>query len=185
MNNPILSNLDPNSSEFKEGVASQLNRIDPTKPAGPKLCDAIMRLWPTPAFEAMLFRHPQQGASEIYLRRRALDDTAYPGQWHAPGALFRHGEKPRDVANRLKGEFGVPIEKFELVGYEITNEERGTVHSLIYLIQLVGDARIDDRHAWFSTNNLPQAMVDLHRDRIIPVAAQVYWQRFVNARRDH
>lgn len=170
--------MDPTTPEYRQVLAELLGRLDPTKPAGAVLCDAIMRLWPTPAFEAMAFRL-RQGASEIYLRRRAPDDTAYPGEWHAPGSLYRHGEQDRDVATRLEKEFGVKIEKFELVGKEITAEARGTVHSLIYLVQLGGEPRVDDRHDWFPVNELPQVTVDLHRDLIIPAAAKIYWQHYM------
>lgn len=175
--------VDPNSNEYKETLAELLNKIDPTKPAGTALCDAIMRLWPTPAFEAMLFRQRSGSPLEIYLRRRALDDTAYPGQWHAPGSLYRHGEQDRDVATRLEKEFGVPIEAFDYVGKEITSEARGTVHSLIFHVQVGGQPRIDDRHDFFPVTELPGEMVDLHRDLIIPAAARVYWQRFLQRRR--
>ena len=93
--------MDPTSKQYKEMVAEFLSRLDPTKPSGTRLCDAIMRLWPTPAFEAMAFRQ-RSGATEIYLRRRAMDDTAYPGEGHAPGLLYRDGERDRDVGKRTR-----------------------------------------------------------------------------------
>jgi ADP-ribose pyrophosphatase YjhB (NUDIX family) len=170
MNNTVVPE-DPSSDEYKVVLAQMLNRLDSTQPVGTKLCDAVMRLWPTPAFEAVVFRM-YHDTHEIYLRRRAVDDTAYPGQWHVPGKLYRHGEQDRDVANRLEEEFGSKIGSFHLIGKEVTSEVRGTVHSLIFLVQLVRDPRIDDQHRWFPTNDLPQAIVDVHRDLIIPSAVQ-------------
>jgi len=170
--------MDPTSDQYREKVAELLGRIDPTKPAGTALCDAIMRLWPTPAFEAMAFRLNTNNGIEIYLRRRAMDDTAYPGEWHAPGSLYRHGEQDRDVANRLEKEFGVPIKKsFKFVSKEITSEARGSVHSMIFLVQLDGNPRIDDRHNWFPVNSLPEVTVDIHRELLIPTALMVYRHR--------
>jgi ADP-ribose pyrophosphatase YjhB (NUDIX family) len=174
MNGTVLENLNPESPEFKRALARELGKLDPAKPVGTELCDAIMRLWPTPAFEAMAFRLGKSGQPEIYLRRRSMDETVYPGEWHAPGSLYRHGEQDCDVANRLEKEFGVKIEVLVLVDKEITSEARGTVHSYIFLVKLAGEPRLDDRHGWFPTNDLPQTMVDLHRDLIIPVALKHY-----------
>ena len=175
MNDRVIpANLDRNSKEYKDIVAELLGAIDPSRPAGTTLCDAMMRLWPTPAFEAVVFRE-SSGTAEIYLRRRAMDDTAYPGEWHAPGSLYRSGEQDRDVAARLEKEFGAGIKRFDLVDKEITNEARGTVHSMVFLVQLAGDPRIDDRHAWFPVDHLPEVTVDLHHDAIIPKAFKA-WQ---------
>ncbi|TSC85045.1 MAG: hypothetical protein G01um101413_429 [Parcubacteria group bacterium Gr01-1014_13] len=175
MNNTVVPE-DPSSDDYKRVLAQMLNRLDTTKPVGTALCDAIMRLWPTPAFEAMVFRRSDRGGNEVFLRQRAMNDTAYPGQWHAPGKLYRHGEQDRDVANRLEEEFGTRIEKFDLVDKEITSEDRGTVHSHIFIVKLAGDPRIDDRHKWFPVSDLPSNTVNIHREIIIPKAARVYWQ---------
>ena len=173
----IDQTMDPTSDQYKEMVAGFLDRLDPAQPKGTVLCDAIMRIWTTAAFEAMAFRLNTNGI-EIYLRRRAMDEIAYPGEWHAPGSLYRHGEQDRDVANRLEKEFGVPIKKsFKFVGKDITSEARGTVHSMIFLVQLDGNPRIDDRHNWFPVNSLPEVTVDIHRDLLIPTALLVYRHR--------
>ena len=172
----IPANLDPASNQFKAIVEGSLQRIEPGV-YGTKLSDASRRLWTKPAVEAMVFGK-KTGTTEIYTCRRALDDTAYPGEWHAPGKLHHPGEQDGNVANRLEDEFGVRFERFELVGKEITNEARGTVHSMIFVVQLAGDPDIDDRHDWFPVNDLPQITVDVHRNLIIPAASQVYWQRY-------
>ncbi len=171
MNDPVLSNLDPNSSEFKEGLARQLSRLDPTKPAGTQLCDAMMRLWPSVAFEAVALR-TKNGVREVYLRRRAMDDTAYPGEWHAPGSIYRNGERDRDVVNRLEKEFGVPILAFRYIDKHTTDEQRGTIHSMIFGVELRGDPRIDDRHKWFPVDDMPSNTVSFHKDLYIPLVAK-------------
>lgn len=169
-----LLTMDPASVEYRETLALLLNRLDPTKPKGTKLCDAFMRQWQTPAFEAVLFRKNKEGAVEIYLRRRALDDTAYPGEWHAPGSLYRSGERDQDVANRLRGEFGCAITFGTSVGRIITSEVRGTIQSLIFLVQAAGKVRIDERHQWFPVDQLPKVTVDLHELEVIPLAVAAY-----------
>ena len=161
--------------EKKEVIAELLDSIDPTQPKGTVLCDAIMRIWSTAAFEAVAIR---DGATvpEIYLSRRAPENTAYPNEWHVPGSLYRHGERDRDVADRLEQEFGASI-AFRYVDRFTTDEQRGTIHSLVFLVELIGEPRMDDRHGWFPVNNLPAPMVGSHRDVLIPRACHFYWHQ--------
>lgn len=60
--------------ERKEVIAELLGDIDLTKPTGAKLCDAIMRVWATVAFEA-----------RGYPRQRR-----YPRGLSAPARQLRH-----------------------------------------------------------------------------------------------
>ena len=159
----VLEGLDPTSPEFKEAVARLLGRLDPKQAAGTVLCDAIMGVWTSIAFEVMAFRVGKDGVIEIFLIQRDKKNTAYAGQWHAPGALYRHGEQDIDVARRLRGELGCDIVSFKLVDRHITNEARGTIMSLIFLVEVVGEVRIDDRHGWFPVDQFPEPMVDFHR----------------------
>lgn len=160
--------------ERKEVIAGLLGGIDPTKPKGAVLCNAIMRVWTTVAFEAVAIRGSAV-TPEVYLRERASDDTAYPGEWHVPGSLYRHGERDRDVADRLEQEFGTPILSYNYVDKFTNDEQRGTIHSLIFLVELARDPRIDDRHNWFAVNNMPAKTVSFHRDPVIPMAVLARW----------
>lgn len=160
--------------ERKEVIAELLGGIDPTKPKGAKLCDAIMRVWATVAFEAVAIRGSAV-TPEVYLRQRASDDTAYPDEWHVPGSLYRHGERDRDVADRLEQEFGTPVVGFNYVDKLINDEQRGTIHGLIFLVELEGEPRIDERHNWFAVNNLPAKTVSFHREFTIPMARLARW----------
>lgn len=163
--------MDPTSSEYREMVADFLRRIDPTKPYGAPLYDAIARLSWNMAFEAVALRvNTKIDKTEVYLRKRAADDTAYPSQWHAPGSVRRPGESWRQVADRLANEFGVPIAKFTKVNIVDTAEARGSFESSIFLVKLDGNPREDDRHRWFDVDALPDVTVDIHRDHIIPIA---------------
>lgn len=168
----IMMALNPASDDFKEVVAAMLGRLDPAKPIGTRLRDAIMRLSPGPFFTAALFRE-RVGATEIYLRQGAIDDIDYPGQWHVPGSFYRHGELDHDVEVRLARDFGAAkFEKSNLVGHQVLPESRGTIHAMIFLVELKGDPRIDSRHDWFRTDRLPDGMADLHRSVIIPNATR-------------
>lgn len=159
---------------FKVAMAELLGNVDPTKPFGTTLFDAIAKVSYTPAFEAVAVRMGESGP-EVFLRKRAEDDTAYPGAWHAPGSVFRPGERPRDVANRLGDEFGMPITHFDQVGllYDI-HEQRGSFLSIIFLVSFFGEPRVDDRHGWFPMNDLPEGTVDFHAEVVLPHAVTAF-----------
>lgn len=175
----VLEETNPESDLYKYHVAELLNRIDPQKPFGTALYNAIARLSWNMFFEAVVIR--KRGKRfEVYLRKRADDDTAYPGEWHAPGSVFRPGENERDVANRLEREFEVPIVDFRMIGEYVDwekGEVRGSGVSRIYLIKLGGSPREDERHGWFPVNKLPEVTVDSHRLAIIPKAVKAYKAR--------
>ena len=60
-----------------------LAKIDPRKPYGTTLFNAIARLTVSPAVETVCLRLNQTTKEvEVYLVQRARDDTAYPGEWH-------------------------------------------------------------------------------------------------------
>ena len=172
----ILEETNPESDLYKYHVAELLNRIDPKKSFGTALYNAIARLSWNMFFEAVVLRKNDKQL-EVYLRKRADDDTAYPGEWHAPGSVFRPGENERNVANRLEREFGVPVVSFRMVG-ECVDWEKGEVRgsgvSRVYLVKLNGAPREDERHGWFPINKLPEVTVDSHRLAIIPMTVKAY-----------
>ena len=159
--------------ERKEVIASLLDQLHSNQPKGTALCNAVMRIWATPAFEAVAFRKFGRTV-EVYLRQRSLDDTAYPGQWHVPGSLFRSGETKIHVEKRLESEFGTPIQRSTFVSNAIISEQRGTVHSMIFLVLLADNPRIDSQHRWFDVSEMPENTVKHHRETIIPMAEETY-----------
>jgi hypothetical protein len=169
MNNTVVPE-DPSSEEYKNVLAQLLERLNPYTPKGTKLCDAFMQNWTSVAFEGAAFSRTKDGV-KVYLRKRAPDETAYPDQWHVPGKIYRVGEHDHHVANRLEEEFGTKIENFDFIGRKIISyESRGTVHSMIFWVELAGEPRLDDHHGWFLINDLPQVTVVHHKNVIIPAA---------------
>ena len=174
----IPANLDPNSAQYKSIVAEMLSRIDPGLPFGTPLFNAIAKMSTSLAMEAVVLRRHMQDVNnphrvEVYLRQRGVEE-AYPGQWHAPGSVMRPGESWRDVADRLKKEFGTGIVSADEIGELFTKEERGPFLSKIFLVELVGLPREDDRHCWYPVDDLPQITVDHHKDHIIPLAVMMF-----------
>jgi ADP-ribose pyrophosphatase YjhB (NUDIX family) len=155
--------------------AKLLNRIDPTRPLGTALFNAIARLSVNRAFEAVALRvNADVTGLEVYLRRREATDTAYPGMLHVPGSSLRMGERWSDVADRLRREFGITITSFTEVGDLHWDEARGSYESTIFLVEFKNTPREDEYHGWYSVNALPEGVVESHRDRIIPTAVMAY-----------
>ncbi len=165
----LVQLLPERSSLYKETVAKLLERIEPGA-YGTPLYNALARLGMNLAFEAVALR--MNGATdkiEVYLRQRTAYE-AYPLQWHAPGSVMRVGENWRKVANRLAGEFGTNIVSYEEIGELFTKEAHGPFLSKIFLVELEDSPREDDRHCWYSADDLPRVTVDHHEEHIIPLA---------------
>lgn len=178
----LIVGLDPAGDEFKAIMAQLLGKIDPNRPYGTVLFDALARLGWSIAFEAVALRINQETKKiEVFLRKRAADDTAYPGEWHAPGSVLRANERPGDVAKRLEKEFSAEIVGFSFVGDSFIKEARGPFNSKIYLVYFKTPPVENERHGWFPIDCLPEPMVEEHRNTIIPTAVHA----FANNRSDY
>ncbi|OGZ65377.1 MAG: hypothetical protein A3C50_03485 [Candidatus Staskawiczbacteria bacterium RIFCSPHIGHO2_02_FULL_43_16] len=167
----------PNLSqeEIKNLAVLLLNRVlHPEKGLGRELFNAIARLAVTLTPEAAcLRRNHQTNDVEIYLIQRALDDTAYPGQWHLPGSAMRPQEEIDDVFKRLENnEIGLKIlsKKFAF-HFNNPKEERGHFFSLVYLCIL--DEGVG-RGEWFALGQLPENIIEHHKKIVIPEAARLF-----------
>jgi len=172
-----------------EQLLGELAKIDPRKPFGTALFDALAKVTVTPAVEAVCLRlqhylpeidAPRSLEVQVYLIQRSPDDTAYHGEWHCPGSVLRPGEDIEDVFARLqKKEFNPSAVHFGrrqfVANVNHPTEARGHFLSLVYLCELVDDvaASWDTsslRGKWFPVDNLPEKTVETHRVRIIPAA---------------
>ncbi len=162
------------NSIYKTLLAGLLRLINPHKPLGTKLFDAIARVSVSVAFEAVaLRRNRQTGETEVFLIQRPENDSAYPGQWHVPGSVLHPSENDEHVLKRLsRREFGVPIIKSKFVAMVSTpGEVRGHFLSLVYRVELDGDPKNGN---WFPVNKLPKQTVETHKKYIIPLAARAH-----------
>jgi ADP-ribose pyrophosphatase YjhB (NUDIX family) len=162
----------------KDEAVKALEFINPTQPFGTKLFDSIARVSITVAIETVPIRRCSDGKLEIFLRRRKMDDTAYPGEWHTPGSAMRPGETVQDVLTRLQGEFGTGVKVFDFVG-NLNNhdEERGHFFTPVYLVELDGEGRQDETHGWYPVNNVPQPVVEHHKNLLFPMAIEAFKAR--------
>jgi ADP-ribose pyrophosphatase YjhB (NUDIX family) len=165
------------SSEDKEAVAEVLGCIDPTKPFGTPLFNAVAKLSVTVAYEAVLIRDGASNTPEVYLMRRSMTESAYPGEWHCPGSSFRVGEQPTDVEHRLaKTEFGVGsfANPGTYVSHFFYQEKRGWYCSMVHLVEVVEELS-GKTGQWFPVDALPVVTVDHHVREVIPRALEGRW----------
>lgn len=157
----------------KKTAVEALAKIDPSKPLGTDLFNAIARVSISVAVEAIgISRNPETGELKVRLMQRSLTDSAYPGMWHFPGSFMRPGESEEDVLKRLeKGEFKAPIRSVSFIGRDNNpHEERGHVVHLLHLVE------VEDMSSekWFSIDNLPEPMVEHHRQVLVPVGIKAF-----------
>ena len=142
-----------------------LGQIDPHQPYGHELFNALARLMPTVAVEAVCLS-PSLRGTEILLTQRKANES-YPSQWHCPGSILRIGEEFEDVFKRLEQhEFGCQLLSKEFIGNLNNPEEvRGHGLSMVYLCEVEAEP---PKGQWFLLDNLPENMVSFHRDHLIP-----------------
>jgi len=164
----LLSLAESDYDAFKTAVAAVLGGIDPTRPFGTELFNAHARIGTSIPIEAFAFRRLDDGLLEIFLRRRSEDDTAYPGEWHAPGTILRPREDIEVAMGRLAGEFGSKILSFVFIkNFNTTDEARGHMFSVLHLVEIMGECRSDETHGWFSVDALPRPFVDIHEPMLV------------------
>lgn len=160
--------------EKKRKAVKVLAEIDPLKPLGAELFDAIARVSITTAIEAVVLRLGKSiDGLEVFMTQKPKDDTAYPGEWHCPGSALRPGEEFEDVFARLvKNEFLASIEEVKFIDdFNHPGEARGHFVSKVYLLE---QEEAGIKGQWFPTDQLPENTVKHHRERIIPLAVSRY-----------
>lgn len=163
------------ADEVKKTIADALNKIDPSEPLGAPLFDAIARHSISVAFEAFWLRN-HNGKLEIFLKKRAANDSDYAGQWHAPGSVFRPGEQAKDVAQRIVGK-ELEISMFSSMRFVqffvIPTKRRGWFLSLVHLVEST-QLPAAGKGTWYPVDDLPKNMVDLHRTLFLPAAIKAF-----------
>ena len=160
-------------AEVMKVIARVLDLVDPARPYGTELFNALARVTISVAVEAVcLRRNPTNEVIEVLLFQRSPHDTAYPNQWHCPGSVMRKMESEDDVLERLsESEFGAKIVSNAFTGrHNNPHEVRGHFLSLVYLCAIEGDTK----GAWFPVDQLPRDTVSHHRNSIIPIAVEYF-----------
>lgn len=167
--------LDQEMDELREFAAEILDLVPSDQPYKTKLFDALNKKQPTFAFEGVLLREQQYGKIEVYLTQRSMSDTAYPGEFHAPGSGLRNKEDWQKVAERLaRNEYKVAVKKVTMLHESafFYDEQRGWYCSVPCLVELEQEPAVGK---WYPVDDLPEKTVGHHRDDIIPVVVN-YWR---------
>jgi len=172
--NPRLSETERIAhQDNKKSAVEALTKIDPKKPLGTELFNAISRFSVGVPIEPVVIRkNSDTGELEVLLAWRDETAPAYQNSWHCPGTFLRPGESQEEAINRIgQGEFGCPVQVVERVGWDDNpDEERGHCVHLIFLAEPIGEPQ----GKWFPVDNLPPETVEHHRQVIIPMAVEAF-----------
>lgn len=152
----------------KKLITYLLAYVDPKKPFGFKLFNALARVTVTTSCEAVIFRVNAEGKTEVLLTQRTSGEI-YAGKLHCPGSVMRPGEDLSHVFERIsKNEIGTRITKYTFKGV-ISNrrEKRGHFMQLIFHVELEGEPV---KGKWYGLESLPENIIDFHRSHTIPMA---------------
>ncbi|MGA2418238.1 MAG: NUDIX domain-containing protein [Candidatus Staskawiczbacteria bacterium] len=156
-------------------VVKALEVVDPAKPYGTELFNALARVTVSVSVEAVCLRlNPSTQEVEVYMTKRSPTDTTYPGEWHCPGSVMRPREEIGDVFNRLaREEFGTNISSTQFVA-NVNHPSGATGHflAIVYLCALESADSLVGK--WFPVNQLPEKTIETHRRRIIPAAVGAF-----------
>lgn len=159
--------------QAKEVAVSMLGLIEPGKPYGTRLFDALCRLTVTVAPELVILRSGSLG-KEVLLRLRNPDEV-YAGQWHSPGSAIRPGESIEQVKRRIEQQEcgGTILPGPSFCGYDNNqSEKRGHFLHLVFSCDATEVAIPVDGTTtnWFPIHNLPFPTVEHHVRVVIPLA---------------
>lgn len=178
--NPKLSETERIAYKDNKKVAVEaLEKIDPKKPLGTELFNAISRLSVGVPIEMVIVRRNlSTGKLEVLLSWRGEDAPTYHNIWHCAGTFLRPKESQEEAINRIgQSEFGCPVQVIEKVGWDDNpDEERGHCVHLIFLAEPVGEPK----GKWFPVDALPSETVEHHRQVIIPMAVEAFQKHLDN-----
>lgn len=138
-----------------------------------QLFEEVTRLTVSTSIAAVALRTREDGKIEVFLTRRGPNEE-YAGLFHTPETIIRPGHDRTDAFRRLMHkEFRVRISSWEFADDRFFQERRGWFHILLYLINLADDPP-PGVGIWCPVNNLPEAIVDHHRDWVIQRAVRAY-----------
>lgn len=160
------------SDDVRLAAVAVLGLVDPTKPYGTALFEALARLTVSVCVEMVITRRSGD-FQEVLLRKRGADE-AHASQWHAVGSSLRPGEPLAKVIGRAIRECGdVSLPQPQFLGYfNNLTEERGHYLQLVYAIDATGSEipTIPGHLGWFSFEALPEDLIENHREVVLPLA---------------
>ncbi len=139
-------------------AASLLARLEPGFLPFPIFLQ-VCRLTTMTTVELILLRRRPDGTVETWLRRRADDDTLWPGKWCNPGCVIRPTDHLEDTFTRLIADdlSGTPFAgEPQFVTYMLNRSRRGQTGSPLYWVELAEEPA---HGQYFPVDALPDDMV--------------------------
>ena len=176
----VVLAMDSNTIEYRQLLAAMLNRLNPAKPLGTELYQAVAKHSWNVYWESVAFRHNHKtGELEVFLIKRGDNDPDWQGYWHVPGTTLRPGDSSEDPKARIAKEYGTPVilEDVGCTGFGwhmMDVRSRGAGISFVFLTSLDEEPQIDESRGWFSVNNLPHPTVPAHVSEVIPHALAAF-----------
>jgi len=157
---------------MKKAIES-LAHIDPKKPMGKELFDAVARISISVAIETVALRkNNNNGKIEVFLTKRLKNET-HPGMFHIPGTILRPRETYEKAIRRIEyKEFKCQIVSYRFINiFNNIDELRGHTLQLIYICSI---ENINSKN-WFSISNLPKSIISYHGDIVIPIVKKAFF----------
>lgn len=160
------------NDERKKMLIELLGEVDPGKPLGTELFNALARISVNVAHEAVALRR-YGGEVEVYLVQRDASETVDPKRWYCPGSFVRSGERKEDTLRRIAArEFHGSLMDFRIFHEDEFWDPRGWCISRWTLVSV--DLNPEARGSWFPVSALPAPMVEYHASHVIPLAVKVF-----------
>lgn len=162
----------------KKLAASFLVMVNPGLPLGTDLYNIIAENSWSVSFECVAIRRNKKTRKiQVFLAKRANNDSAYPGQLHCPGTIYRPNDTELTTLERLKKTEGIGVAAYQFVNDVIFNDERGPIIARVYLVESPTKKTESGKwHNWESVESNANVVAG-HREQIIPAAVEAFLKR--------
>lgn len=166
--------------EISSAATAELLAVDSKQHFSKGLYNALAHCMLSVAVEMVTLRVREEHV-EVFLKRRANDDSAYPGMLHVPGTVIRvkdvDGEHTyaNAIGRAAQNECGAQVFDFEYIGEHFKHETRGPFNCRVFLVRLVNEPTDGQ---WASVDSLPSDVIEEHAAFVIPIAVRRFRERF-------
>lgn len=166
--------------KISAAATMELFAVDSEQPFSKSLYNALAHCMLSVAVEVVTLR-VRDGHVEVFLKRRANDDSAYPGMLHVPGTVIRvkdvDGEHTykNAIGRAAQSECGAQVLDFEYINEHFKHEPRGRFNCRVFLVRFLGEPTGGE---WSSVEALPADVIAEHAAFVIPIAVRRFKERF-------
>lgn len=166
--------------KISAAATAELLEVDPGQPFSKGLYNALAHCMLSVAVELVTLR-VRDGHVEVFLKRRADDDSAYPGMLHVPGTVIRvkdvAGEHTYEnaICRAAQSECSAQVLDYEFIDEHFKHEPRGPFNCRVFLVRYVCEPIGGE---WSRVDALPADVIAEHAAFVIPIAVRRFKERF-------